>query len=91
MGEPYYRRKGDRIIIERKDNGKTIYIATLPPAKKMIEMLPSIKSKKIASKNPSLKKGKQDENFALYPLSEHLKEPTDEEIRRSLEEIETFK
>ena len=35
----YYRRKKDKIIIEEKINGKTIYLKQLPKPEKLLEIL----------------------------------------------------
>lgn len=38
-GEPYIRKKGNKFIIEQKLDGKTKYIVTLPPMKKLMELI----------------------------------------------------
>lgn len=38
-GLPYLRKKGDRFVIERKVDGKTQYIKTLPNVRELLVML----------------------------------------------------
>lgn len=37
--KPYYRRKGKKIIIEQKIEGKTMYLKQLPEPEELLEIL----------------------------------------------------
>ncbi len=39
IGEPYIRKKGKGFVIERKVNGKTIYLSSLPKARVLHALL----------------------------------------------------
>ncbi len=82
--EPYYRRKGKKIIIESKVNGKTKYHKTLPDAKDLLIMLRlDIKPFK-ASLAPTQIGPARRKKFA----QEILSEPNEDDIIKTLGEIE---
>ncbi len=83
--EPYYRKKGNKIIIEQKVDGKTKYLKTLPDAKTLINSgrLNNLKGK--ASFLSREVKEKEVEKFGQGLLPEALKNskvrrPTQKEI-----------
>ena len=81
--EPYYRRKGEKFIIEQKLDGKTKYLKTLPDAKTLLDLLeswrPTVKDVKASQNNP-IKEEKYPEKFAQRILSEPLDKDAKEEV-----------
>ena len=85
MIEPYYRKKGKKIIIEGKEPGtnKTVYYKTLPDANVMLNILRQDAKGPKASLNEAETDKKGPETFA----QEILSEPTEDEVKRTLWEI----
>ncbi len=82
-GKPYLRKKKDKWIIERKIEGKTKYIMTLPSLNEIINWKRPPKRHDKASFDTEGCKEKSDEEFAQSSLNV----PNEEEIERTLEEI----
>lgn len=73
-GEPYIRKKGKKFIVEAKECGKTIYLATLPDAKTLLEMLSNKRLDAFnlkASQKQVENKEKPIQKFAQDLLPEH--------------------
>lgn len=81
--EPYYRRKGEKFIIEQKLDGKTKYLKTLPDAKTLLELLesgrPTVKDVKASSNRP-IKGEKEPQTFVHELLTEPLDKDAQEEV-----------
>lgn len=83
-GEPYIRKKGNKWIIERKEDGKTIYLMTLPPIPELLKLKRPIKRHGKASDSIRKDIEKNHQKFAQRILTERLDEtksltPTEEQ------------
>lgn len=73
----YYRKKGSSIIIERKEDGRTVYIKTLPKPETLLELIMPEASyfneEKMPKKgtNSKASKGLEQDGSKILPISAH--------------------
>ena len=90
MEEPYIRKKNDKWIIEKKVQGKTVYLMTLPPVEVLLQILASEKASFSLRKNrkKEIKKAPESsQRCAQSSLNESQKQDAKKEKKDVLQDL----